>query len=119
MENTNKKTGWFLPVILFLLLCMICGWFWYYYSHRINADIEKLKESVVRIDSCDAYGVHNVSGSGVISYQNNEVITCYHVINADVPGFEVALNDGSTVKVDSITLILLIWDIYIHGGFGG
>ena len=70
--------------------------------NRINADIEKLKESVVLINAYDSYGVNSASGSGVISYQNNMVITCYHVINHDLPGFEVLLNDGSTVRVNSI-----------------
>ncbi len=102
MENTNKKYSWLLPVIILICLNIICGWFLNYYNNRIHADIEKLKESVVLINSCDRYGARTASGSGVISYTNNEVITCYHVINQDKPGFEVLLNDGSTVKVKSI-----------------
>ena len=102
MDNTKNKDTWRLPVIILLCLMLICTWFLYYQSQYVRVDIEKLKESVVIINSCDNYGVHQAAGSGVISYQNNEIITCYHVINGDVPEFEVLLNDGTTVKVDSI-----------------
>ena len=102
MDNKEKTINWHLPIIIILDLILLCTWLWYYQSHRITADIEKLKESVVIINSCDNYGVHKAAGSGVISYQNNEVIVCYHVINGDVPECEVLLNDGTTMKVDPI-----------------
>ena len=70
MDNTKRKSNWILPVIVLLCLCMLCGWIWYYQRNRINADIEKLKESVVLINSYDSYGAHAAIGSGVISYQN-------------------------------------------------
>ena len=112
--SQRKSFNWLLPVIILIILNIVFGC-WYWFSNAKHIDIEKLKESVVKIVCYDIYGNEVSSASGVISHRNDEIVTNYHVIDEDACEFDIVLHDGTMVSVDSVIAYNEALDLAVLG----
>ena len=79
-DNSNTKKLKLICIILFVLLILMLFLVGYMIFSNTEANVNKLKESVVQIYSYDKYDDLITTGSGVIAFKNDIVLTNAHVV---------------------------------------
>ena len=68
-----------ITIVVFMVAMLIVSTYGIYMSF-FKMDLEDVKDSVVMVEIYDKYGNEIATGSGFCAYQNNMIITNYHVI---------------------------------------
>lgn len=68
-----------ITIVVFMIVMLIVSSYGIYMSF-FKLDLENVKDSVVMVEIYDKYGNEIATGSGFCAYQNNMVVTNYHVI---------------------------------------
>ncbi len=100
----KKKKNFIIPVFISLLIIAgVFGFFAYREITKSRApDYNKLSESVVKIECYDENEQEYATGSGVILFSNDIVVTNYHVIADDAYSFYVVADDGQKKQLVTV-----------------
>ena len=101
----NKLSKKKLVVCILVIVLIAVGGFFSYrlllpFSKNVSA-IEKATASVVKVYCYDYYGAESATGSGFIAFDDQTVVTNYHVAEKAY-SFKVSTEEDITYEVDSI-----------------
>lgn len=83
MKNNKRERHskiFIISVILIILLCILVAGYFLFNDNLSIKDIETIKDSVVMLKIYDKDNKEISTGSGFCVYQNNYILTNYHVI---------------------------------------
>ena len=108
-KKTNKSKILFVLIpILFIVVAIII-------INNIPANIEKIKDSVVMIKTYDIDGNELATGSGFCAFENNYIITNYHVIDGAYK-IDIITDENKTYKISKVLIFNENDDLAIISG---
>lgn len=103
-KKPKKKPTAIIIIAVVLALAIAAALFFILSGNKNNAmkNIDELSKSVVRVECFNKAGDLYCTGSGVVVFDSDKVITNYHVISGDCFTVTVTSDDGQSASVTQI-----------------